>query len=124
MQRTIQLCGLLLAAFLLLPGFIAGGKPKVKYPKKVNAIIQAKCYGCHSPEGKSQKVKDALNWDELVKMPEDVQAKKITNIQKVLEENSMPPEKFLEKMPDKKLTDKERATLQKWAKKTAKKLAK
>ena len=35
---------------------------KLKYPKKVNAIIQEKCYGCHSPEGKGDKAKQKLMW--------------------------------------------------------------
>lgn len=122
MKKTLQLSALLLAAFLLLPGFMA--KPKPYFPKKVNAIIQAKCYGCHSADGKSQKAKDKLMWDDLAGMAKEQQLEKIQSIQKVLEKGSMPPEKFLEKMPEKKLTDKETAALAKWAGKTAKKLSK
>lgn len=124
MQRTLQLGLLLLAAFILLPGFMAGGDSTFKIPKKVNAIIQNKCYGCHSAEGKSQKAKDKLNWDELAALPAEQQVEKIKGIQKVLEKGSMPPEKFLEKMPEKKLTEKESAAMSKWASKMVKKLGK
>lgn len=124
MQRTIQLGLLLFAAFVLLPGFVADGGSKFKIPKKVNTIIQDKCYGCHSAEGKSQKAKDKLNWDELATLPAEKQVEKIKGIQKVLEKGSMPPEKFLEKMPEKKLTDKESAAMTKWASKMVKKLGK
>lgn len=122
MSRTLSFGLLILATCLLLPGFTA--KPKAYFPKKVNAIIQEKCYGCHSAEGKSQKAKDKLMWDDLEKMEKGAQLEKIQAIQKVLEKGSMPPEKFLEKMPEKKLTDKETATMKKWADKTASKLLK
>lgn len=122
MKKTLQLSALLLAAFLLLPGFME--KPKPYFPKKVNAVIQAKCYGCHSADGKSQKAKDKLMWDDLAGMAKEQQLEKIQSIQKVLEKGSMPPEKFLEKMPEKKLTDKETKAMKKWADKAAKKLAK
>lgn len=122
MTKTIQLCFLLLVSFLLLPGF--SEKPKPYFPKKVNAIIQAKCYGCHSADSKAQKAKDKLMWDDLAGMEKGAQLEKIQAIQKVLEKGSMPPEKFLEKMPEKKMTDKETKAMKKWADKTAKKLAK
>jgi hypothetical protein len=122
MFKTVQLGFLLLVSFLLLPGFTP--KPKPYFPKKVNAVIQAKCYGCHSIDGKSQKAKDKLMWDDLAGMAKEQQLEKIQSIQKVLEKGSMPPEKFLEKMPEKKLTDKETKAMRKWADKTAKKLSK
>ena len=125
MQRTLQLSAFLLAAFVLLPGFITGGGgSKFKIPKKVNAIIQDKCYGCHSADSKAQKAKDKLMWDDLAGMSAEQQLDKMKNIQKVLDKGSMPPERFLEKMPEKKLTDKESATMKKWASKMTKKLGK
>ncbi len=124
MQKTIQLGILLLAAFVVLPGFVADGGSAFKIPKKVNAIIQNKCYGCHSNESKGQKAKDKLNWDELATLSAEQQVEKIKGIQKVLEKGSMPPEKFLEKMPEKKLTDKESSAMSKWANKMVKKLSK
>lgn len=125
MQKTLQLGLLLLAAFVLFPGFMAtSGGSKFKIPKKVNTIIQDKCYGCHSAEGKSQKAKDKLMWDDLAGLPAEQQVEKLKAIAKVLEKGSMPPEKFLEKMPEKKLTDKETAAMSKWASKMVKKLGK
>lgn len=125
MQHTVKLAAFVLAAFLLLPAFSTPPTgSKVKFSKKVNAIIQNKCYGCHSADSKAQRAKDKLMWDDLAGLPEDQQLEKMKNIQKVLDKGSMPPERFLEKMPEKKLTDKEAKTMKKWASKTAKKLAK
>jgi uncharacterized membrane protein len=123
MQKTIQLATVLLVSVVLLSGFMAGDASKIKMSKKVDAIIQSKCYGCHSNEGKSDKVKEKLNWDVLSTLPMDQQLAKMKNIHEVIEKGTMPPDKFLEKMPEKKLTDKETATLKKWASKTIKKLS-
>ncbi len=102
-----------------------GDLPKlVKYPKKVDALIKNKCYGCHSPQGKAEKARNALNWDDLASLsPKDIGAK-AGAIQKVVEGGMMPPAGFLEKMPDKKLTAVEAALLAKWAKKVGKKALK
>lgn len=125
MRNVLKLCLLLFGSLLILPSFNAGeGGSKIKIPRKVNSIIQDKCYGCHSNEGKNQRPKDKLNWDTLNALSKEDQAKKIHEIQEVLKEGSMPPQRFLEKMPEKKLTDKESAAMQKWADKTAKKLSK
>lgn len=123
MKKTLPLAAVLMGAIMLLSGFMAGDTSKIKMSKKVDAIIQAKCYGCHSNEGKSDKVKEKLNWDVLSTLPADQQLEKMKHIQGTLEEGSMPPKQFVEKMPEKKLTDKEADTLKKWAAKTIKKLS-
>ncbi len=96
----------------------------LKYPKKVNATIQAKCYGCHSPEAKSDKAKNKLNWDLLPEMTAAEQSQKLESIVKVLEEGKMPPAKFLEREPDKKLSAAETARMKKWAEKARRKASK
>lgn len=124
MQKTFQLALLLLVTLVVLPSFITSDAPSLKIPKKVNAVIQDKCYGCHSNDSKAQKAKDKLNWDSLTSLSKDEQLEKMQDIKGVLEEGSMPPGRFLEKMPEKKLTDKESAAMKKWAAKSVKKLSK
>jgi hypothetical protein len=46
------------------------------------------------------------------------------HIGEVVEENEMPPKKFLEKRPEKKITDEEKQILIAWAKKEAETLVK
>jgi hypothetical protein len=130
MKNELKFVLLLLAGLFILPSFVIdnpGDMPpgkKIKFPKKVNAVIQSKCYGCHSPQGKSDKVKEKLNWDELANLSASDQLAKVKSIQHTLETGSMPPAKFVESMPDKKLTAAETAALKKWASKTIKKLSK
>ena len=124
MIKTTTAAFLLFAGFFLLPAFTAEDSPGLKFPKKVNAIIQNKCYGCHNNESKGDRPKEKLNWDALASLPADQQAEKLAAIQKVLEKGSMPPERFLERSPEKKLTEKETACMQKWASRAAKKAGK
>jgi len=93
-----------------------------KFPKKVQAVIDKSCYGCHSEEGKSDKAKDKLRWDKMQDYDKAQLVKVMDDIIEVIEKKDMPPAKFLEKMPDMKPTDKEYETLSKWAEKEADKL--
>ncbi|MEZ4772649.1 MAG: heme-binding domain-containing protein [Bacteroidia bacterium] len=95
-----------------------------KISKKANTVIQAKCYGCHSAEGKSDKAKAKLMWDDLSGLSAEEQLEKMKNIQMVLQEGKMPPKGFVERMPDKNITEAEKAIMQKWADKSVAKLSK
>ncbi len=126
-MKKILFLSFLGLGLLAMTGFMANSPTaaaKFKIPKKANTVIQAKCYGCHSPEGRSDKAKAKLQWDDLADLTADEQLEKMQKIQTVLEEGSMPPAKFLERMPDKKLTEVEKAAMQKWANKTVQKLSK
>lgn len=86
----------------------------IVYPENVMAIIEAKCMGCHNPEAKNEKAREKLQWAQLPKMETEDLVTKLDVLLEVLEEGSMPPAKMLERMPDKKLTDEETATLVQW----------
>jgi cytochrome c553 len=94
--------------------------PGIKFPKKVDAIIKNKCYGCHSADGKSDKAKEKLMWDDLASLKPAMLGEKLKGISHVLGEGSMPPAKFVEKMPEKKLTEAETSVMTKWASKMSK----
>ncbi len=101
---------------------VAPAPPKFKMPKSVNKIVQDKCYGCHNVDGRSDKAKEALLWDDLASLSPDMVVEKMKSIQHVLDEGSMPPAKMLERMPEKALSDKERSKMAKWAGKLTKKM--
>ena len=92
---------------------------KVTYNKKVKEVIDTRCYGCHSPKGKSEKAKKKLLWDDLPGLPKAEQVSKLDDIIEVMEKGKMPPKKFLEMKPDAKPTDKEVKILKNWAEKTS-----
>lgn len=132
MKKMLGFFVLVLSAALVLPAFTGSdghesfddAPTAIKFSKKVDAVIKDKCYGCHSAEGKSDKAKAALMWDDLASLDGGMQAEKLKSISKVLSEGSMPPKMMVEKMPEKKLTEKESALMTKWATKSAKKAAK
>jgi uncharacterized membrane protein len=95
-----------------------------KFPKKVKAVIDKSCFGCHSEKGKSDKAKDALRWDMMQEYDKAKLVSIMDEIIEVVEEHEMPPEKFLANKPEAKPTEKEYETLAKWADKEADKLLK
>ncbi len=97
---------------------------KIKFPKKVQSVIDKSCFGCHSEKGRSDDAKDALRWDMLEEYDKSKLVSIFDEIIEVTEKQEMPPEKFLERQPDAKPTDDEYAMLMKWAEKEADKLLK
>lgn len=91
---------------------------------KVKPIIDAKCLGCHSADSKNEKAKEKLIWANLSTMDKKSVAAVMDEVVEVMEKGEMPPAKFLERFPDKKLTEKETKSIRKWADKTASKMLK
>ncbi|GAB2483498.1 hypothetical protein GCM10027164_10970 [Algoriphagus taiwanensis] len=85
-------------------------------PADVKAIVQQKCYGCHNAESKNEKGKAKLDWDALEAAKKSKALATMGKITEELEEGAMPPTRFLENNPDKKLTEEETATLLAWSK--------
>jgi uncharacterized membrane protein len=95
-----------------------------KFPNKVKAVIDKSCYGCHSENGKSDDAKEALRWDMMSEYDKGKLVSVMDEIIEVIEKEEMPPKKMVEKKPEIKPTEKEYATLMKWAEKEADKLLK
>lgn len=93
-------------------------KPQ-KMPDDVKTIVKKSCFGCHNTNSRNDDAKEDLDFskfDELSKMQKIGAYKDIID---VVEENEMPPERFIKKHADKKLTAEEKQTLINWAKKEA-----
>lgn len=94
----------------------------VSYSLDVLGVIDAKCLGCHSPSGRNEKSRKALQWEKLQAMEAVDAYATLDEIMEVLDEGSMPPEKIVEKYPNMKLTEEETATLRTWTEATLSKL--
>jgi len=92
------------------------------FPEEVGAILTSSCFGCHNAEGRSEDAKKAVQFD----LWDDYRVTKkigiLGEMEKVLEEGKMPPPRFLENNPDKKLTEAQRKLLLEWAKKESERL--
>lgn len=93
-------------------------------PDNVKAIIEKSCIGCHNTDSKNDKAKEALDMKTMESLSKQKMIHALKEIGETLEENEMPPAKFLEKFPDKKLTDAEKKILLDWASSEAKSLMK
>ncbi len=92
------------------------------YPEKIKTILDNSCWGCHSEKGQSDKAKEALRWDLFGDLSKAKKVATFDAIVDVLENNEMPPKKFLENYPDAKPSHKQVKTLLKWANEEADKL--
>lgn len=89
-------------------------KPTPGFPEVIMEIIVHSCYDCHTGESENQKAKDAL---DFLKWNEYKTAKKVQLLNKmheVLTEEKMPPEKYLNSNPEKKLSKEQLETMTKW----------
>lgn len=68
-----------------------GQQAVITFPADVKAVIDNKCYGCHSIEGKSDDAKEAMMWDSIPLYPKDRQIAVLDGISEVLEKGDMPP---------------------------------
>lgn len=94
----------------------------VTMPDDVKAVIEKSCFGCHNTDSKNDKAKEKLDLKTLDNLTTPKMIHALREINEVVEENEMPPEKFLAKYPDKKLSDAEKKLLMDWASKEAKAL--
>jgi hypothetical protein len=100
----------------------AENSPKI--PENVKAIIDKSCFGCHNTSSRNEDAKEDLDFKKLDGLSFIKKISAYKHIGEVVEENEMPPKRFLEKKPEKKLTDKEKEILIAWAKKEAETLVK
>jgi hypothetical protein len=85
-------------------------------PDNVKAVIDKSCFGCHNTDSQNLKSKDKLDFKTLDTLSKIDKINKLNNITEVLKKGEMPPKKFLEKFPDKKLTPDGQKAIAKWVK--------
>jgi len=88
-------------------------------PEDVKVVLDNKCFGCHNVEAQSDKAKDKLLLDKIGELSKAELVAALGDINEVMVENEMPPEKFLEKKPEGKLTDEERKLIMEWSEKAS-----
>jgi len=97
---------------------------KLEIPSDIQDIFDKSCFGCHNADTKNDKGKKKLMIDKLSDLSKAKLVGKLDEIAEVVEENEMPPEKFLKKYPDNKLTEEEAKKLVDWANNLAEELMK
>jgi len=119
-----QILGSLLGgmALLVLLSFNEGPNGDQDFPEELASLLKSSCYDCHSKGAKSEKALKAVQFD----LWEDYRLTKkiglLAEIAEVVEEDKMPPQKYLENKPDRKLTDNQKMQLVEWTKKESERL--
>lgn len=118
MFPAVVFATIIFGAFILNSSFKKAPEVSGKeLPEQVKSIIDQSCFQCHNADSQNEKAREKLDFksfDELSKV------KKITalkEIAEVVEKGEMPPKKFLERFPDKNLTEEQAKILTDWSKK-------
>ena len=117
MKKYIALMMLAGGIFLLSQSFTPNRLSNAAFPDEVNKVLVASCHDCHTTDAKSKKASEALDFE---KWDEYRVTKKISLMGKIcelVEEDKMPPAKYLEFNPDRKLSDTQKQLICDWSKK-------
>jgi hypothetical protein len=95
--------------------FAAGSGDNFEIPEDIDQIFEKSCFGCHNSDSQNDKAKKKLLIDQLPELSKSKLVGKLDEIIESVQENEMPPEKFLAKYPDNKLTNEESERLLEWA---------
>jgi len=124
MKKNLIVLISVIALFIMLSSFqdrnqfqIVPAAPGDKFiiPEDISSIFDKSCFGCHNVDAESDKSKKKLLIDKLGDLSKAKLVAKLGEISEVVEQNEMPPEKFLAKYPDKALTKEEAQRLKEWA---------
>ena len=124
-KKSIKL--VLITTFFALSTVVSGSDHPTKsstMPDNVKAVIEKSCFGCHNTDSRNEDAKKELDFKKLDHISIMKQIGAYSKIGETLEKGEMPPKKFIEKYPEKKLSDEEKKLLLSWSKKEAEELVK
>ena len=107
---------------LLFLSFNEGRTSEDVIPEEISAILESSCYDCHSTGAKSEDALKAVQFDVWDDYRVTKKIGTLGKIAEVVEEGKMPPKKYLEHKPDKKLTEDQKKLLLDWTKKESESL--
>lgn len=122
MKKLIVSLAVSAILLLVFQSFVSKTAPAPEIPADVKEILKATCYDCHSQESSNKKAKDALIFDKWDSYKDSKKISKLDAICEVISKDKMPPEKYLEKNPEKALSDDQKVVVCSWTDKEATKL--
>jgi mono/diheme cytochrome c family protein len=91
-------------------------------PEDVQQVFSNSCYDCHSAGSSNVKGKSKLNFSSWNELSAAKKVGKLESISEVVKSGDMPPARYLEKNPDKALSQESKDLLSKWIQEESKKL--
>lgn len=114
MRKNLYLSILAISIIILCQSFSPESTSATEIPDDVNKVLIASCYDCHSSDARNKDARKALNFE---KWDDNRVTKKIGllgDICELVEKNKMPPEKYLDRKPEAKLTEKQKKLICDW----------
>lgn len=122
MKNKVILIVLAVGGIILLQSIILKNRGDLNPPEDVQQILVSSCYDCHSSAGTNDDAKKAVNFEEWDGYRLTKKISILDEITEVIEEDKMPPGKYLESKPDRKLETAQKELILKWAEETSKAL--
>ncbi len=122
MKKQLFLLLVIGILFISFQSFSPDASSEGTFPDEISAILKTSCYDCHTTANGSEKALKAVDFEQWDQYRLTKQIGLLGDIGKVVEEGKMPPGKYLENKPDRKLTDKQVKLLVDWTKQEADKL--
>jgi mono/diheme cytochrome c family protein len=123
MKKFGLFAGTLFAFLFSASVLVASDKTPVKgeltMPENIKAIVDKSCFGCHNTDSQNEDAKEELDFKTFDTLSKVKKVGALRHIAEVVEEGEMPPKRFLERFPDRKLTEEEAKILTEWVKKEA-----
>jgi hypothetical protein len=88
----------------------------LQIPEEVSTILVSSCYDCHTTGAKSEDALKAVNFSDWEEYRASKKVAVLGDIGNIVEKGKMPPEKYLERYPDKKLSDTQKKLILDWTK--------
>ena len=92
------------------------------WPDDVMALLEQSCFDCHTSESGNLKAKQKLNFSKWQDYKLSKQVGKLSDISDEVKEGKMPPEKYINKNPDKAFSQEDIELIVKWANAESEKL--
>ncbi len=100
---------------LLMQSFLLSRKASPEIPEEVKNVLVHSCFDCHSPAGRNEDARKALNFEEWDSYRLTKQIGLLGDIAEVMKKDKMPPAKYLEFKPDRKLSESQKELILNWA---------
>lgn len=103
--------------FLLFSSLSQEAAPNSDFPEEIDLILKTSCFDCHNEEARSEDAKKAVQFD----LWNDYRVIKkigiLSKMAEVVEEDKMPPQKYLKNKPDAQLSESQKELFLDWTEK-------
>jgi hypothetical protein len=116
MKKRIALIVIAGGMFILFQANRPDPELTSQIPEEVSTVLESSCYNCHATGTRSEDALKALNFTDWEDYRTSKKVALLGDICQILEKGKMPPEKYLDRNPDKKLSDAQKKLICDWTK--------